>query len=709
MQLRTLLAVLLIVTFASFSCAAISGVSQTYHPINTIPSPIIVDNNSGSGSDQNSPELIDVNAPILGTLPSVDKNLILKTGPMVYVSGDSIAVINSDKRELAGTIKTSDMVTNGSVAGSAVSVDGKYVYVAINYQVYVDYGGYYDNYSKIVRVDASTQTIIDWFDTAGGTALRYIKTAPDGRVYVSYTTTGGESYAGLYILNFNTKEKWTLDLKPRSLLINDIAFSDDGKQVYMNAWGNYPYVIKLDWTTNSTYWYQPDSDNANYDGYVRTLAMGDAELYLNLHHNQSLTVMNLAYGTFQKLDLTYTPYLFKTSPDKKVLYVLGYITNSNNDEVYFIHKYSGLKYLNWPSYTTTDQESFFAYDAMNYVTPPAGVYPSNMEISPDGRWAYITTAKGGPYGESGGADVIVYDLQYMNQVKTIPVKNCGWSISMAKDPILYSPALLTDFKKIFPVGTFDLITKFDVKKLYPDKNSYAPFFTDDMFVIDAIFTKPLDKTSFSASTFTVKEVGGAAVPGKITIANNIAIFSPDTKLSAGKDYVVFISKSAKSTTNDQLDKDVNWTFNTKVPVLSKNTLNLTLQKSSFLKINTWGQIGDTNSGDNNSNDQNSGVDNSQGNGPTPGTPGIGNNSLPSLDNNAGVQNGGTPSDTNTNQNGGNNGSQDNNLLKNGLNINSEIKGNGLDTNTDTNSNGTGSAQGFNIFQAIIDWFFSLFK
>lgn len=80
--------------------------------------------------------------------------------------------------------------------------------------------------------------------------------------------------------------------------------------------------------------------------------------------------------------------------------------------------------------------------------------------------------------------------------------------------------------------------------------------------ISATFAMPMDATTFSTSTFTVKQ-GTTAIPGVVSYNGTTATFNPDNNLSYGTSYTVTISSGVKSQDGIAMVSDYVWTFSTK--------------------------------------------------------------------------------------------------------------------------------------------------
>jgi hypothetical protein len=620
---------------------------------------------------------------------------------MVYVPGKSINVIDSNKLEIAGYIKNDEIFEEGGdiwnvhIFQAAASPDGKYVYLAVNYQEVSDSKGY-DEYiykSKIFQLDASKQKVLTWANLKNGIIVKHLEVSPDTRVYASYqkTSWGGE-YAGFYVLDFDKEKIWDTTLEPSGRLINDFAFSEDGKQIYMNGFGTQPNLTELNWTKNMIYTTWIKTNNKNYPGYVRSVATGKGQVYVNVHKAKEIIVINNKTGTKQSLAIDYEPFIFKTSPNRETLYTLGTIS-SEGKSTYLLHKYTNLKYLDAESGTITNPSDFYKGFSVATMTYPSGVRPSNMEISPDEKWAFITTAKGGNYGETGGTELLIYNLDKMTEFKRISIPSSGWEISIANEKINYTPLLKLDLTVAIPNSVFNSIKKFEVLEVFPKEDLFIQDFDKNALIVTATFTKNIDKTTINNSTFKITQINGEEIKGNITIIDNKIIFESNSPLEYGKEYQAFISNSIKSKLGEKLDKSITWSFNTK---LNYNISQKPITILPAIKISDLLQNIVTNETNNTDNNTNNGTEDNN----FLETESNQNNSNTTIKENETNINSNVKdnNDSNTNQ------KSDQNINTNKNDENKIQNNNNIDSNTTNNNN-----KQTDLLKSFIDWILSFFK
>ena len=82
--------------------------------------------------------------------------------------------------------------------------------------------------------------------------------------------------------------------------------------------------------------------------------------------------------------------------------------------------------------------------------------------------------------------------------------------------------------------------------------------------IKATFSVPMDQSSISSATFTVKK-GTTPVAGVVTYTGSTATFNPTNNLLAGTLYTATISTGAKSVSGFSIASDYVWSFTSNVP------------------------------------------------------------------------------------------------------------------------------------------------
>ena len=80
-------------------------------------------------------------------------------------------------------------------------------------------------------------------------------------------------------------------------------------------------------------------------------------------------------------------------------------------------------------------------------------------------------------------------------------------------------------------------------------------------VVNATFSVPMNQSTITATTFTVKE-GTNSVAGAVTYANSIASFTPTSNLLAGKLYTATVTTEAMNVSGFPLANNYVWSFTT---------------------------------------------------------------------------------------------------------------------------------------------------
>ncbi|VVC00597.1 Bacterial Ig-like domain protein [uncultured archaeon] len=539
-------------------------------------------NNSSSG----------INAALVGTLqinsisPAVS-DLILKSGPYAYLLIDkNLEVFDTSKLKTVSTIKPSRK--DASIDAVAVSPDSKYVYIAEHWSEYYNEANYetYIHYVNIVRLNSTTMQPIDYFKFEDARP-RHLAVAPDGKVYFGMQEASYPEDGGIGIMDFSQGKSWYIDAKSL-VMYYGFAFPQGGNRVYYTGWWECPRVHDFDTSANTIYSYWLPGNCSDDYSYVRALALANngKTLYSGIRYSNGIIAMNSADHSMRIITADYSPLALAASKDGNTLYAIGYITNSQDQDVYFIHKYSGLQPItapNQPWEIVMSPKQAFTYDSMSYITPPDGSFPINIAVSSDGKFAFIATSEKQD-ATNAGKGVIVYDLQYMNQVKIISAKTSQNDVAVASEKIIFSPPADYSWVKQFAATQISGLSLLDgsmyVKQFYPAPNEFAKYYKEDFFEAYADFTDDVNNSTVSNSTFWLTTAGGQNVAGHTFVAGKIAGFVPAEQLSADTDYVAHISKSVKSKSGKPLYADVSWNFTTKNTsgsgsVFSNSTLNFT--------------------------------------------------------------------------------------------------------------------------------------
>ncbi len=514
----------------------------------------------------------------------------LKEGPMVYAATTkSIIVMDSSKFNVISSIKP-DM-DKAMVNGVAVSPDGQFVYMAYSWSVYQDdpYGGHYDDFARVMRINSSSQQPIDYYEL-DGIYPEHLAVSPDGKVYLGYQGSYYPENGGIRIMDFQGQKVWNIDMKYTTMMY-DIEFSPDGNKIFYSGWWGAPAVYQLDWNSNTVHYNLFPGDSTSDDFYARSVAVGKGGdmLYVALADTTGIFAMNTNDYGKQEIQTDYYPIALAASPDGETLYAIGYFYNQDNKPVYLIHKYGALKTVGpfnneLMDYMLTTMDNFYTYDSLTYVDPPSGTRPSNIAITPDGRFAYISTISYDSITNVYGDGIIIYDLQYMNQVKIIDEKNSLHDIAASSSKILFSPppdySWIKGFSGGISVGNLPGLSVLYPTSFHPENGTFAKYYQEDFFSVYATFSDVLDNKTVNGSTFWLTDKNGNNVPGKVTAASKLAILMPDSQLSPNTDYVAHISKEIKSKDGKQLYADAQWSFTTRnitnAVILPINTiLNLT--------------------------------------------------------------------------------------------------------------------------------------
>ena len=91
-------------------------------------------------------------------------------------------------------------------------------------------------------------------------------------------------------------------------------------------------------------------------------------------------------------------------------------------------------------------------------------------------------------------------------------------------------------------------------------------------VLSATFSVPMDATTITATTFTLKGPGTTAVTGSVNYSGSTATFTPATRLAVSTLYTATITTGAKDPTGAPLAANFVWTFTTAPPPAVTSTV-----------------------------------------------------------------------------------------------------------------------------------------
>lgn len=81
-------------------------------------------------------------------------------------------------------------------------------------------------------------------------------------------------------------------------------------------------------------------------------------------------------------------------------------------------------------------------------------------------------------------------------------------------------------------------------------------------IISATFSKTMDSSTVTTSTFTISPAGGGNISGTISNSGNTYTFTPSTNLSSGTVYTVAITTGVKDSSGNALTSNYTWSFTT---------------------------------------------------------------------------------------------------------------------------------------------------
>ena len=97
-----------------------------------------------------------------------------------------------------------------------------------------------------------------------------------------------------------------------------------------------------------------------------------------------------------------------------------------------------------------------------------------------------------------------------------------------------------------------------ISSVAPENNSGS---VSKTVTITVTFNENMDPSTFSASTFTLKQ-GTTIISGTVTCSANVATFTPASALGTGITYTATISAGVKDATGNALATSYSWSFST---------------------------------------------------------------------------------------------------------------------------------------------------
>jgi hypothetical protein len=98
----------------------------------------------------------------------------------------------------------------------------------------------------------------------------------------------------------------------------------------------------------------------------------------------------------------------------------------------------------------------------------------------------------------------------------------------------------------------------EISSVTPENNAGS---VSKTVIITVIFNENMDPSTFSASTFTLKQ-GTTIIPGTVICSANVATFTPASVLVTGTTYTATIIAGVKDATGNTLATSYSWSFST---------------------------------------------------------------------------------------------------------------------------------------------------
>ncbi|HVY07563.1 MAG TPA: Ig-like domain-containing protein [Burkholderiales bacterium] len=95
-------------------------------------------------------------------------------------------------------------------------------------------------------------------------------------------------------------------------------------------------------------------------------------------------------------------------------------------------------------------------------------------------------------------------------------------------------------------------------------------------LISATFSEPMNSATLTTSTFKVTNASGGAVAGSVSVAGNVATFTPSAALAGSAQYSASISTGAKDAAGNPMAAAYQWSFTTAAGSSSPTTTSVSL-------------------------------------------------------------------------------------------------------------------------------------
>lgn len=104
------------------------------------------------------------------------------------------------------------------------------------------------------------------------------------------------------------------------------------------------------------------------------------------------------------------------------------------------------------------------------------------------------------------------------------------------------------------------ITPPSISNIYPQSGATDIAVNTNAITVD--FTKPIDASSVTSSTVTIRNESGAAVSGTFSVSGQTISFTPSGNLSYSHTYTITITSGVKDLDGNSITEDFSWTFTT---------------------------------------------------------------------------------------------------------------------------------------------------
>ncbi|MFH1471251.1 MAG: Ig-like domain-containing protein [Candidatus Micrarchaeota archaeon] len=455
-------------------------------------------------------------------------DFVLHKGPLAYVANGGVLIIDTTTHK-----EVVQLSLKYGAEQVAISPNDDILYAVAGGKQYLEGVGYVDQ-SFLTLVNTTTNEEIGYVDMGYNIFTKQVAVGPDGKVYVIWQRKGNQ-LPGYTVFDFKNNLKWVKQFgEYNEYLPFSFAFNDDGSRAFMGMYGPRASIYDLHWNENMAY---ITTIYPKMTALRAITATKNAQtIYYIAWEAYKIGYMRTSDNNLQIWKEDYVPTDIVYSTENSALYVVG-----SKNGVPKLSKITGLLGISTvgPGGTEnfiTDDPTQFYYSSQDItLSLPANTIPGHMELTPGGKYAYITNIKVGQYSESNGDTVVVYDAQTLQKVATINTGNVNRfsDIAIAKNPIIWDPApdfeLFGNILVNNQIDVHSLILTPYVMERVPAAGSESPLLNAK---ISVTYSKEINPETVNESTFIVLNSHYYPISGEREALGKTIYFVPSENYTA---------------------------------------------------------------------------------------------------------------------------------------------------------------------------------